>query len=357
MWFFLSLVSVALSVSPPERLLLIEDTDQPNFERALIHQALLINLLRDPSVALVPSGSWPPHVHRSVALQETADLLANDARRYLHALDPKSAAISASAARMRYSRVAALTGDLTGLAEALSLEAAAHLLQGHKNLARGALTELYTLEPTFLPDPALYNRSMQQAALEVGQEVQRASTRPVSLVGRIATDAQNGSAPGQAAVFVDGHFLGFGSQTAALNPSVRHHLWFAPHDGEPQGGFLCPPKGSASLPDDCAWVLWPSQESDRRVGQTAYGHVVAASRLATGQVDPHHPSLAARRIDTVLVLAYADGALRLTTFELRSGQRRQTQAAALVTNLWDVARIADTLRAAPPPLAAVPEER
>ncbi len=83
--------------------------------------------------------------------------------------------------------------------------------------------------------------------------------------------------------------------------------------------------------------------------------MLAASRLQGGQIDPFHPALLSRRIDTVLVLAYTGGALRLTTFELRQGKRRACQAAAVITNIWDVSRIASALLTSPPPLAAVPD--
>ena len=343
MWLPFCLTLCAIGAAPAERLLLLEDAQKPSLERKLVHQQLLHNLLRDPATEVVPHDAEPLHLHRSVALQEQANLLVGEARGHLNALNPGEAATAASAAALRFGRVAELTGDVAGLCEALTLEAAAQLLLGHTPEAEHALRRLLTLDGSFTPSPTLFNRTMQAVVRQVAQQVQQGPRQTVTA----------GAVDNRAALFVDGHFTGFGRQQLPLLKGVPHYLWLVPEFGDPQGCTLAPEGKAGSFAPEALLTAWPS---DPTLGPApSFGHVLDASRLPTGQIDPYHPALAARHIDTVLVLSYTEGALRLTTFELRQGQRRMTQAVAAITDVWDVGRIADELLAPAPPLAALPD--
>jgi hypothetical protein len=345
MWFPLTLCLWAISAAPTERLLLLEDAQAPNLERKLVHQQLLHNLLRDPATQVVAYEALPVHLNRAVALQEQANLLVEEARGHLHALNPAEAATAAAAAALRYGRVAELTGDVTGLCDALSLQAAAHLLVGDTSRAEHALCRLLTLDGAFVPSPTLFNRSMQAAVRRVARRVQQGPHQRVTV----------GADDDRAALFVDGHFVGFGRQELSLFKGVPHYLYLVPEYGEGIGCAVVPNGKGGSFAPEVRLTPWPADPAPPSSAAGAFGHVLAASRLPTGEIDPYHPALAARRVDTVLVLAYTEGALRLTTFELRQGQRRVTQAVAAITDVWDVSRIANELLAAPPPLAALPD--
>lgn len=343
MWPFIVLHLLVALTSPAERLLLLQDAPSPNLERTLVHQQLLQNLMRDPATHVVGNQMQPAHLRRAAALHEQADLAASDAQRHLHALNPQQAAISASAAIMRFERVAELTGDVTGLGCALALSAAAHLLLEQNPEAERALTRLLALDPHFIPSPALYNRSMQTSVRRLAEALEQ---RPKDAVQLQVADST-------AAVFLDGTFAGFGALEVSVMRGIPHYLWIVPERGEPVGNKLMPQSADGAFASTVLLPLWPSNGAPRQ--EELFGSIVAMARLPSAEINPHQQALAARRIDTVLVLGYSAGALHLVTFDLKTGQRRSTKAAAAITDFWDVNRIADALLAAPPPLATLPD--
>jgi hypothetical protein len=337
MWTALYFAVALATYSPIERVLLVEDGVKPNLERHLVHRQLMHHLLQDPSVDLLHDLPTPLGLEKGVLLHGAAQLHLANAQRHLQSLNPQAAAGQAAAATLRLARVAVLTGDVAPLAHALSLQAAAYLYLGSVRAADRTLVRLLSLDAHWQPDTALYNPAMVARVTRLRQQLPQWQQ----------TQCNVDPGDAQAAVFIDGHFKGFGPTSVQVINSVDHYVWVVPAYGEPTGMLMhahhC---GDLAI----AHVPYASAAAPKHIQQ-----ILAVSRLPHGDLDPHHPALAARQVDTVLVLAYANGGLTLTTFDLKRGQRRHSEVPALITNSWDVNRTADALRAPAPALVALPD--
>lgn len=156
-------------------------------------------------------------------------------------------------------------------------------------------------------------------------------------------------ADARVAVFVDGRLRGFGTCVMQVSAASTHQIWAVPDAGEPIAVTTASETGLALGPLEVNLAALVANPAPHSPGDM---QVIAASRLPSGIVDPHAQGLAARRIDTVLVLAYHEGAMRLVTFDLSRGVRQNRVVPAAITDLWDVARVAGDLLAATPALVA-----
>lgn len=333
-WLLLALTTG----SEPERVLLLQDPDTASLEQVTVHHTLVQNLLADPGVDVVIDRPVSPTLRRAVSLKQQGGLSVAEARRAMQALHPHLAADCAGSAAQRFRRFAALTGDVLPLTEALALQATAYLWLGNIRAAQTVLEHLLSLDPDYAPEPSLHNPAMQKTF--------RQSRRRVNRRRRHALEVR--ATPATSAIFVDGHFLGLGHGAIDVVCGAPHYIVAMAVGHSPRALAV---DTRLATPGPVSLTLVPDAKTD---DGGSYAHLIAASQRQTAFPDPGAPLVRAWSIDTILVLAYNDGALRLTSFDLRAGQRRETAAAAAITDLRDAAIAAQQLVANAPPLSLVP---
>jgi hypothetical protein len=336
---FFWLLLLMTTGSEPERVLLLQDPNTASLEQVAVHHTLVQNLLADPGVDVIIDRPVSPTLRRAVTLRQQASLSLAEARRFLQALQPQAAANSAGSAAQRFRRVATLTGDVLPLTEALALQATAYLWLGHTHATQVVLEQLLSLDPDYAPDTSLYNPAMQKTFRKSRRRVNRKARHTL----------QVHAIPAHSAIFVDGRFLGFGSGSLEVVRDAPHYIVAMAERHSPRAVAFDPRTAASDAPVELALV--PDAATD---DAGSYAHLIAASQLETAFPDPGGALLRAWSIDTVLVLAYSEGALRLTSFDLRAGQRHHTDAPAAITDLRDAALAAEKLVANAPPLSLVP---
>lgn len=361
---------VAPAAEAPRPLLLLAEPGRPSFEQQAVQQALTLELLTHDEVRLVAEAPVPTSVRKAAALRRAGEAQLARGWARMRALRPEAAAVCAAMATQKFSRVAARTGDVGPLVDALALQAAAYLHAGAPSAAGRVLAELLALRPAWAPEGWLYNPDMQRAVARARRMLQALPRREVALA----------TASPQAAVFVDGTFAGFGDVKVLLGTQLPHYLWVQPRCGEAVGTrLIVPTDGREFEAADVEGVAEPevTRTAPRPLhvqlrphgslpgallgaGDERFASVFAAAHASEGLVEPSLPALAAAGVREVWVLGYGHGKLTLTCFDLTSGRRAAREVPAVVTELGEARELARTLyqgeagRPAPPDASVPP---
>lgn len=336
------------ALEAPRPLLLLADPGHTSLEQQVVQQALLVELLANPGVQLVADAPVPASLRAAAALRQAGAAQLERGWSRMRDLHPEAAAVCAAMATQKFERVATRSGDVGPLVDGLALQAAAYLHAGAPAAAGRVLAQLLTLCPEWAPEGWLYNPDMQRAVAQARRTLQALPRRKVTVV----------TAAKDAAVFVDGSFAGFGDVPVEMCTKLPHYLYVLPSRGEPTGTRLVVPAGDADLDADAVPAamrvhLVPRHALPNDVASTRYASVFAAAHATDGLVEPTLPALAAAKVQDVWVLAYAQGQLRLTRFDLTSGRRHERASPAVITSLREATELAETLLAPPeadPPL-------
>ena len=344
------LLSALLAQAPvTQRVVLISDPAAPSFEQSLVRHMLMQNLLTDASQEVVSDIPTAPGEHHASRLRRRARHEMQRAREELDVLSLEGALVSAAKARQKLLRVARLTGDITDLPESLALIACSLLLQGATAPAAHVVQELLQYDPDWRPDPAHFNPAMLARVHAAKVALSTAPTRQLHV---------RATRP-EAALFVDGSFVGFGQARVSIVQQVPHLVWALAPNGQHASSFLeafAGPRGRrgdpapsltlyVTLNDVVPALPWPASRFDA---------LIAASRTAEPMAPLAAPALAAINVKRAFVLAYRQGELTLTHLQLEAAVRRRVRVPAIVTDLKDAKEVAEQLLAEPPELVPVP---
>lgn len=338
---YLTLLGYMLTMAAaPERILLLQDSNSNNLEQTVVHHSLVQSLVVDPSVDIWLGHPLAESWRRALNMRPQVQTANQASLQALEHMQPQQAAMQAAQAAQKAQRIAALTGDTTLLHRAWELQSVAYLWLGKHTLAQKSLQRLLAIDPDYTPNPTLFNPKMRQAVGAARQKLHSQKTQTICIE----------AFPDEAAIFVDNRFMGFGRVEVELNPNFAHFVTAVAAEHQPQAQYLPVGLQDVALPLHVNLVPQIAQAQQAQ----AKARLVENCAHDTSFPDPSMPLLRAWQIDTVLVLSYHDGILRLTTFDLRQGQRHTTEAQAAITELRDAWRTAASLRRGAPDLTALP---
>lgn len=330
---FAALVVSALVGTPTQRVLLLQDRAQEAFEQTIVHQTLVQELLNDPQVDLqLPDVPAQATVRGAELRRVGCDELAQG-RRDLQHRRLAEARLMANRAAQKLWRVASLTGEVAPWLHARTLQAAVLASQGHPIHARSLLTEIYAMDPGF-DDPFLHHATLRQAITAARRTLARRSQ--VTLTVQASTS--------NAALWVDGRFVGFGLATVRVAAFTPHVALATLSGHTPRASTVSP---EVNTPVHLELVpLAPALN-------TSFDEMVQASVLPEAFPDPNSDLFVSHNPTRVWVLRYAQGGLHLAAFDMTTGRRHDLTALALITDLADARRAARQLLVQPPAVPAL----
>lgn len=215
----LVLLATALAVpaqaqSRFKRVLIITDPDDSTRATQLLEGALIDHISSSGEYSVVAPRKPTSKEARAHKLFDQAMRLRSKGREAFETLELDQALRDYGKALQKLDRSVALHTTVAPLVDTLAMLAATQLLIGQERKARGLLQRALVLDPTLIPDEAVYNPQM----MEVLEAVRAAVDSQPGAGVDIETD------PSGAAVHFDGQFVGLSPARVRNVYRGRHYL-------------------------------------------------------------------------------------------------------------------------------------